>query len=107
MRAAGVSARRASPPRLLLPQREGVRDHGDELGIRGLALDVRHRVAEELLQHLDVAAVPSHLDGVADFRDFRPERRGPLSVLSDRQRQKRIYWPIHWLGPILFVGTLE
>ena len=53
---------------------QAVRDHGDELRIRGLALDVRHRVAEELLQHLDVAAVPGDLDRVADFRDFRPER---------------------------------
>ena len=99
--------RKASAPRLLLLQRQAVRDHRDKLRIRGLALDIAHRVAEVLLQHLDIAAVPGDLDGVADFRDFRPERRGPLSVLSDRQRQERIYWLIHWLGPILFVGTLE
>ena len=57
-----------------------VRDHRDELGIGRLALDVRHRVAEELLQHLDVAAVPGDLDRVADFRDFRPERGDALSA---------------------------
>ena len=45
-----------------------VRDHGDELAVRRLALDIAHRVAEEFLQHLDVAAVPGHLDGVADFQ---------------------------------------
>ena len=45
-----------------------VRDHRDELGIRRLALDIAHRVAEELLQHLDVAAVPGDLDRVADFQ---------------------------------------
>ena len=37
---------------LLLPQTQAVGDHGDELGICGLALDVRHGVAEELLQNL-------------------------------------------------------
>ena len=65
---------------LLLLEAQVVRDHGDELAVRGLALDVRHRVAEELLQHLDVAPVPGHLDGVADFRDFRPERGDALSA---------------------------
>ena len=63
-----------SPSRLLLAKGQRVCDHGDELGIRGLALDIRHRVAEVLLQHLDVAPVPGHLDGVANFRDFRPEK---------------------------------
>ena len=57
-----------------------VRDHRDELGIGRLAFDVRHRVTEELLQHLDVAAVPGDLDRVADFRDFRPERGDALSA---------------------------
>src|SRR5699024_4919609 len=39
---------------------------GDELAVGGLALDVGDGVAEELLQRLDVAAVPGDLDGVAD-----------------------------------------
>ena len=55
-------------------ERQIIRDHRDEFRIGGLSLDIRHRVAEVLLQHLDVAAVPGHLDGVADFRDFRPEK---------------------------------
>ena len=53
---------------LLLLEAQMVRDHRDELAVGGLALDVRHRVAEELLQHLDVAAVPGDLDRVADFQ---------------------------------------
>ena len=44
-----------------------IRDHGDELRIRGLALDVRYGVAEEALQHLDIASVPRDLYGVADL----------------------------------------
>ena len=50
---------------LLLPQTQAVGDHGDELGIRRLALDVRHGVAEEFLQRFDIASVPCDLDGMA------------------------------------------
>ena len=53
--AEGVGPYKRSPSRLLLAQGEGVCDHRDELAIRGLSLDVRYRVAEVLLQHLDVA----------------------------------------------------
>ena len=56
---------RTSPHALLLPQAQAVGDHGDELGIRGLALYIRHGVAEKLLQHLDIASVPCDLDGMA------------------------------------------
>ena len=45
---------------------QAVGDEGDELAVRRLALRVRHRVAEEALQRLQVAAVPRDLDGVAD-----------------------------------------
>ena len=51
----GLSASSFSPAahsvhaRLLLPQAQAVGDHGDELRIRRLALDVRDRVAEKLL----------------------------------------------------------
>ena len=68
------SPRLFSPSRLLLAQGEGVGDHGDELRIRGLALDAGDRVAEELLQGLHVAAVPRDLDRVADFGTFVPKK---------------------------------
>ena len=42
---------------VLALEAEVVGDHGDELGIGGLALDARDRVAEEALQGLDIAAV--------------------------------------------------
>ena len=88
---------------------QAIRDHGDELAVGGLALDIAHGIPEVLLQHLDVAAVPGHLDGVADFRDFRPEREGSLSAVFcsfSMHKGQVIYWPIHWLGNVLFVGTL-
>ena len=53
--AEGVGPYKRSPSRLLLPQGQRVRDHGDELAIGGLSFDIAHRVAEVLLQHLDVA----------------------------------------------------
>ena len=58
---------------LLSLEGESVCDHGDALAVRGLSLHVADRIAEILLQDLDVAPIPGHLDGVADFRDFRPE----------------------------------
>ena len=57
---------------LLSAEGQTVRDHGDELGIGGLALDIAHRVAEEALEGFDVASVPRDLDGVADFGAFSP-----------------------------------
>ena len=66
------------PCGLLALEGEAVRDHGDEFRIGGFSLDIADRVAEELLQHLDVASIPGHLDGVADFRDLRPEFGGAL-----------------------------
>ena len=50
-----------------------VRDHRDKFAIRRFSLDARDGVAEESLQGLHIAAVPGHLDGMADFRDLRPE----------------------------------
>ena len=58
---------------LLSAERQIVRDHRDALRIRGLSLHVADRVAEDALERLDIAAIPGDLDGVADFRDFRPE----------------------------------
>ena len=37
-----------------MPQTQAIGDHGDELGIRGLALYIRHGVAEEFLQRFDM-----------------------------------------------------
>ena len=65
---------------LLSSQGQTVRDHGDELRIGRLSLDIAHRIAEKALERFDVAAVPGDLDGVADFRDFRPE-------IGDAQRR--------------------
>ena len=58
---------------LLSAKCEIVRDHCDALRIGRLSLDIAHRVAEDALERLDVSPVPGDLDGVADFRDFRPE----------------------------------
>ena len=58
---------------LLSAERQIVRDHRDALTVRRLSLHVADRVAEDALQRFDIAAVPRDLDGVADFRDFRPE----------------------------------
>ena len=43
-----------------------VGDHGDELAVGGLPLDVGDGVAEVFLQCLQIPAVPGHLNGVAD-----------------------------------------
>ena len=63
---------------------QAVGDEGDEFAVRRLALRVRHGVAEEALQRLQVAAVPRDLDGVADgaldARGRRGERLGHLRI---------------------------
>ena len=65
---------------MLSLEAEIVSDHGDKLRIGGFSLDAADGVAEELLQRLHVAAVPRNLDGMADFRDFRPESLGALTA---------------------------
>ena len=55
-----------SRPFLLALQLEPVGDHGDELRIGRLSLGGVYRIAEILLQRLDVAPVSCHLDGVTD-----------------------------------------
>ena len=60
----------ALPGSLLPAQAEAVGNHGDEFAIGGLAFDVADRVAEKLLQHLDVAPVPGYFNGMADFQGF-------------------------------------
>ena len=65
---------------LLSAERQIVRDHRDALTVRRLSLHVADRVAEDALERFDIAAVPGDLDGVADFRDFRPE-------IGDAQRR--------------------
>ena len=71
---ANPCAASVSPYRAVLAfEGQIIGDHRDKLAIRGLALDAADGVAEELLQRLHVAAVPGDLDGMADFRDLRPE----------------------------------
>ena len=65
---------------LLFAQGNAVCDHRDAFRIRRLSLHVADRVAEDALERLDVSPVPGDLDGVADFRDFRPE-------IGDAQRR--------------------
>ena len=47
-------------------QLEPVRDQGNKLTVRGLALGVRYRVAKEALQGVEIAPVPGYLDSVAN-----------------------------------------
>ena len=47
-------------------QLELIGDQGDEFGIRGFSLGIGNRVAKEPLEGVQIASVPSHLDGVAD-----------------------------------------
>ena len=47
-------------------EHQPVCDHGDELGVGGLALGAVDGVAEITLQRFQIAPVPCHLDGVAD-----------------------------------------
>lgn len=56
-------------------QLELVGNERDELGVRGLTLGVRHGVAEETLQSVQIAPVPGNFDGVADG-PFHPAGRG-------------------------------
>ena len=52
-----------------------IRDHGNELAVGGLALDVGDRIAEEFLQHLNVTPVPGYLYGVPNC-PLHPGGRG-------------------------------
>jgi len=61
------AARPPSPRRLLHIQRNAVGDHSDKLGIGGFAFGIGNRVPEVLLQSLQIAPVPGHLDGVANL----------------------------------------
>ena len=57
--------RRGLPYRAVLAlEGQIISDHRDKLRIRRFSLDAGDRVAEILLQHLHVAAVPRDLDGV-------------------------------------------
>ena len=50
----------------LILQPQIIRDHGDELGICGLAAVVLYRVTEVGIERIHVAAIPRDLNGVAD-----------------------------------------
>ena len=75
---------------LLLTQGKAVGYHCDELGIRRLALDVRHGVAEKLLQNLDVAPVPCDLDRMADRTLHTGGRRVVFEGICRTQKEKSV-----------------
>ena len=57
-----------SPYALFLAEAQTVSYHRDEFRVRGFAFDVRHRIAEELLQSFDMeAAFSSFLWGAASW----------------------------------------
>ena len=74
---------------------QAVGDEGDELGVRGLALYIRHGVAEKLLQHLDVAPVPCDLDRMADG-SLDPRRRCVELKRNCRALKQTISLQIGW-----------
>ena len=86
-----------SPHALLLTKGKAVGYHGDELGIRGLALYIRHGVAEKLLQHLDVAPVPCDLDRMADG-SLDPRRRCVELEGKCRTQKRKISRKICWIN---------
>ena len=47
-------------------QLQPVGNQGDELRIGGLAFRIGDGISEDALQRLQIAAIPGHLDGVAD-----------------------------------------
>ena len=59
-----------SPHALLLPQAQAVGNHGDELGICGLAFYVRHGVTEEFLQCFDMIYCFVHRYNSDEFIGF-------------------------------------
>ena len=63
-----------SPYGVLAFEGKIVSDHRDKFAIGGFSLDAADGVAEEPLQGLHVAAVPGHLDGMADFGTFVPKK---------------------------------
>ncbi len=77
------------PYGVLAFEAEIVRDHRNKLRVRGLSLDARDGIAEEPLQGLHVAAVPGHLDGMANFGTFVPKRGRalvlfPLETMAEK-----------------------
>ena len=80
--ASPCAARGSSRPLLLHLEAQAVCDHGDEFTIGGLALGGVDGIAEVLLQRLQIAAVPGHLDGVADIAGrFRPANGSASATL--------------------------
>ena len=53
---------------LLLLELKPVGDHGDKFTVCRFSLGVGHGVAKVFLQRFQIAAVPSHFNGVADGR---------------------------------------
>ena len=66
--------RLCSPHGVLAFEGKIVSDHRNKFAVRRFSLDAADGVAEEPLQGLHVAAVPGHLDGMADFGTFVPKK---------------------------------
>jgi len=89
-----------SPRGVLAFEGKIVSDHGDKFWIRRFSLDAAYRIAEEPLQGLHIAAVPGHLDGVADFGTFVPKRGRALVLFPLETMAEKCVWFI-----ALFVGV--
>lgn len=82
--------------RLTVFQHQSVTDKRNKLRISGLSLGAFDRVAEVLLEGLQIASVPCHFNGVADGCACRPTENGFAS--------KQICCLICWNEPRLFIG---
>ena len=60
------NGKRVSDRHAAVFQPQIVRDHRNEFGVGRLAARILHGVAEERVQHLQIAAVPRDLDGVTN-----------------------------------------
>ena len=68
-----------SPHPLPLIQPHLIRDHGNELAVGGLSAQVMGGGAEVAVQRVHIAAVPCHLDGMADGA-LHPAGRGSVAL---------------------------
>ena len=51
---------------LFEPESDLIRNERNEFAVRGLALDIAHRIPEVFLQHLNVSPIPGDLYGMPD-----------------------------------------
>ena len=103
----GITIGGCLPRGVLALEGEMVSDHGDELRIRGLALDARDRVAEEFLKGLHVAAPSANPAVCAVFRDFRPEKLGAFWKVFSLKSMNVIYSLVCWFEYLLFIALFS